>query len=101
MNGIKPPMAEAGDQIKLENGSASRAAEVLEAPDRSGQGEGEVAILSGEGLQAIHAPPNPEQQEAKLEPLAGTHVVETGMSILGKFKPFSISFSICAHLQMP
>ena len=83
-NGIElqESMSEAGQPMKLETGSASRAAEVHEAPDRSGEGEGEVAILSGEGLQANHVPP--EQQEPKFEPAAGMHIAEIGMHLLGE-----------------
>lgn len=73
VNGIKPQMSEpeAGQKLELQNGTVSRATEVHEVPDRSGQGEGEVAVLNGEGLQANHAPPDSVQQEAATEPDAG------------------------------
>ncbi len=66
INGVGAEQPEQGlaGGIKPANGTAGEAAEVHEGPDSGGaQESADVAVLSGEGLQANHAPPSSEQQQ--------------------------------------
>lgn len=71
INGVNKGLLEAEEKMELGNGIVDGPTEVHEAPARIGpQEDGEVAVLSGEGLQANHAPTS-EQQEAQVKPPAG------------------------------